>query len=111
VSVHLSAWNNSAPTGWVLMKFNIWVAFYNLLRKFKLNKNLIRATGILHDDLWTFTIISCWILLRMRNVSHKSCRENQNTHFMFNIFFSEKCVIYEIMCKYKVQPHRPLLIT
>ena len=24
------------------------------------------------------------ILLRMRNVSNKNCRENQNTHFMFN---------------------------
>jgi hypothetical protein len=29
-------------------------------------------------------ITSCWILLRMRNVSNKSCRENQNTHFMFD---------------------------
>jgi hypothetical protein len=28
-------------------------------------------------------MISRWILLRMRNVSDKSCRENQNTHFMF----------------------------
>jgi len=26
----------------------------------------------------------CSDLLRMRNVSDKSCRENQNTHFMFN---------------------------
>jgi hypothetical protein len=29
-------------------------------------------------------IISRWMLLRLRNVSDKSCRENQNTHFMFN---------------------------
>jgi len=36
---------------------------------------------------WTFTIILRWILLRMRNVSHKSCTESQNTHFMFNNFF------------------------
>jgi hypothetical protein len=32
---------------------------------------------------------SCWILLRIRNVSTKSCREIQNTHFKFSIFFSE----------------------
>jgi len=32
-------------------------------------------------------IISCSFLLRMRNVSDKSCRENQNTHFMFSNFF------------------------
>ena len=30
---------------------------------------------------------SRWIFLRIRNVSGKSCRENQNTHFMFNSFY------------------------
>jgi hypothetical protein len=40
--------------------------------------------GTLHKDLCTFMIISRSILLRMRNVSDKSCTENQNTHFMFN---------------------------
>jgi hypothetical protein len=42
--------------------------------------------GTLHEDLHTF-MVSCWILLRMRNVSYKSCRENQNTYWMFNNFF------------------------
>jgi len=28
----------------------------------------------------------------MKNVSEKCCRENQNTHFMFNIFFIENNV-------------------
>ena len=42
------------------------------------------------EDLCTFMIISRWILLRMRNVSDKSCRENQNTHFMFNNFVFRK---------------------
>ena len=31
----LSAWNNSIPTGRIFMKFNIWVFFDNLSRKFK----------------------------------------------------------------------------
>jgi predicted house-cleaning NTP pyrophosphatase (Maf/HAM1 superfamily) len=35
-----------------------------------------------------FVIISCSILLTMRNVSDKACRENQNTHFTFSNFFS-----------------------
>jgi hypothetical protein len=35
----------------------------------------------------------------MRNFSDKSCRENQNTHFMFNNFFSENHAVYEIMWK------------
>jgi hypothetical protein len=34
----------------------------------------------------------------MRNVSDKSYRENQNTHFMFSNLF-ENCAIYEIMWK------------
>jgi len=33
----------------------------------------------------------------MRNVSGKSCRENQNTHFTFDIFFFLNCAVYEIM--------------
>jgi hypothetical protein len=43
----------------------------------------IRITGVLHEDLRTFTLIPRRILLKTRNVSDKSCRENQNTHFMF----------------------------
>jgi hypothetical protein len=50
-------------------------------------KNLTRITDTLHKDLCTFMIISRWFLLRIRNVSDKSCRENQNTNFMFNNFF------------------------
>ena len=33
-----------------------------------------------------------WVPLRMGNVSDKSCKKNQNTHFMINIFFSPKIV-------------------
>jgi hypothetical protein len=45
------------------------------------------STGYLHEYLCMFMIISRSILLRMRNVSDKSCRENQNTHFCFLSFF------------------------
>jgi hypothetical protein len=41
----------------------------------------------LHEGLFTFMIIFRLILLRMRNVSDKSCRENQNTRFVYNNFF------------------------
>jgi hypothetical protein len=47
------------------------------------------------------------LLLRMRNVSDKGCRENQNTHLMFKNFFSENHAIYEIMWKNIVEPIRP----
>ena len=42
----------------------------------------------------------------MRNVSDKSCRENQNTHFMFNNFIFENLAVYEVMWKNIVQPER-----
>ena len=43
----------------------------------------------------------------MRDVLDKSCRENQNPHFMFETFFSENYVIYEIMWKNIVKAERP----
>ena len=33
------------------------------------------------------------------NVSDRSCRENQNTYFKFNNFFSENRAVYEVMWK------------
>jgi hypothetical protein len=56
-------------------------------------------TGTLQEDQCTYMIISRSVLLRMRNVLDKNCRENQNTHFMFNNFFFFNCVIYEKMWK------------
>ena len=44
-------------------------------------------------------IINRSIRLRMRNNSYKVCKENQNKHCVFNIFFSENCAIYEIRPK------------
>ena len=43
----------------------------------------------------------------MRNVPDKSCRENQNTHFVFNNFFSDNRAVYDITWKNMVQPGRP----
>ena len=50
--------------------------FENLSRNFKFHLNVPRLTGTLHVDLCTF-IISRRILLRMRNISGKSCRDNE----------------------------------
>jgi hypothetical protein len=56
-------------------------------------------TGTLLEDLWTFMIVSRLVFLRMRNVADKCCRENRNTHFVFNIFFyfsPENRSVYDI---------------
>jgi len=39
-------------------------------------------------------IISRSILRRMRYISDTSCRENQNTYFMFNNFLPENHAVY-----------------
>ena len=65
-------------------------------------------TGTLHEDQYTFFIISLSIPLIMRNVSDKSCRGNQNTHFMFsNFFFFKNRAFYEIVWNKMVEPDRP----
>jgi hypothetical protein len=43
----------------------------------------------------------------MRNISDKSCRENQNTQFTFSNSLSENCAMYEVMWKNMVEPDRP----
>jgi len=61
-----------------------------------------------HRYIGTFMKISLSVLLRMRNVSDKSCRENQNTCFVFNYFFlRENRAVYEKMWKSMVEPDRP----
>jgi hypothetical protein len=85
-SVRPSAWN-SAPTGRICINFDI----LSICRKsvgtvqawIKSGKNNGYFTWILMQ----IYIISLSVLLRMRNVWDKSCRENKNTHFMLNNLF------------------------
>jgi hypothetical protein len=60
---------------------------------------MVRILGTLYAELHTFMAISGSILLRMKNGSDKSCRENQNTHFVSNRLFSGNRVVYEIILK------------
>jgi hypothetical protein len=67
---------------------------------------MIRITGTLCGDQYTFIIISLPFLLRI--FSHRSYREAQNTHFASNnSFFFENLAVYEIMLKTIVEPGRP----
>ena len=86
-SVRPSACNNSSPTTRIFKTFHIWESVEDAPRKFKLHSNLTTITCTLHEDRYTFVIISRSVLLRMRNVSDRSYRENQNTHFVFSDFF------------------------
>ena len=90
-----STWNNSAPTDRIFIKFHIWLFFENLSRKFTFYYNLTRITGTLHEDHRGFLIISRSVLLRMRNVSHKPCRENPNTYVVLNNFLRISCRLWD----------------
>jgi len=67
-------------------------------------------TGTLYEDRYALLIICRSVLLTMINVSDKSHRENQNTHFMFHDLPpppSENLAFYEIMWKNLIVPGRP----
>jgi len=82
------------------MKFDIWVCFENMYRKFKFYSNLTRITDTLREDQYTFMIESRWVLVRMKNISDKICRENQNTYFIFCKFSCKSCRLWDNVEKY-----------
>jgi len=61
-------------------------------------------TCTLQERLCIFKISSRWTLRRMRNISDKSYRENQNMHLIFSSFVSSNYVLQEIMWRNVVQP-------
>ena len=67
---------------------------------------MIRITGTLHEELFTFMIIFRSVLLRTINVSDKICGEDQNTYFISNNFLFENFAVYEITWKNIVEPGR-----
>ena len=86
ISACLFTRENSAATGEIFTKCDIWAFFENLLRKFKFYEHLTRITGALHEDICTFMILSCWFLLRMRNASMEVV-EKIKTHILWSITF------------------------
>ena len=65
----------------------------------------------LQEDVFTFMTTSRWILPRMRNVSNKSCRENQNACFMFgNFLFRKSHRLWDNVEKFLVESERPQTI-
>jgi len=68
-----------------IVYLNIYVE--NLSREFKFHYYLTRIVGTLHEDQYTFLIISCSVPLIIRKFSHKICRKNQDKDFSFNTGF------------------------
>jgi hypothetical protein len=105
----VSVRNNSAPTGWIFMKFNIRVFFKETVRKIQVSLNFDNNNRYLHTDVSMFMIISRIINLKMRNVAGDFCRQNKNTYFSFSNLKNR--TFYKTMRKHMVQPDRPQLTT
>ena len=89
------------------MKFGFGVIFENLSENSSFIK-IYKNKANLNEDLYTFMTISCSVLRRMRNVSEKSCEENQNTPFLcYIIFFFENRAANESVWKNIVESDRP----
>ena len=88
------------------MKCDVLRIFRKFVGKIRVSLKSDKNKGTLHEDVCTLMTISRRILLRMRNVSDRSCRENQNSHFIFNNFFSENLAVHEIMRKNCVEPRK-----
>jgi hypothetical protein len=52
--------------------------------KFHYNLTSIAVLYMLGTDICAFVVVSLSVLLRMRNVSDESCRENQTTHCTYS---------------------------
>jgi hypothetical protein len=67
---------------------------------------MTRISGTLHAHQYTFMTTPRSVLVRMKNVSDDSCRENQNKFYVQENVY-EDLVVYEIMWKNMVEPDRP----
>jgi len=87
------------------MKFVISTFFKNLSTKLKCHWNLTRITGTLLEDQYTIFIVSSSVLLIMKNVSDKNCREIQN-HILHSVTFLRKSCHLWYNAKNVVEPDR-----
>jgi hypothetical protein len=85
---------------WTDFLWNLILCFSKMWRKFECHYNPPRITGSLHEDLCVFMAVSRWILLRMRNVSAKRCREKSKHILCSRTFFRKSCRLWDNVEKY-----------
>jgi len=54
---------------------------------------MTRITRSLHEDVCTVMIVGSSVLLRIRNVSDNSCRENQNIFYINNVYSNMEIIM------------------
>jgi hypothetical protein len=105
-SVRLSVWNNSKlGSHWADFHEILYLSiFRRSVEKVKVLLKSDKHKCTLHEDVCTFVVVSRWILLRTINVSDRCFRENQNTHFTLNNFFTKIVLFFTIMWTRMVGP-------
>jgi hypothetical protein len=88
LSVLQAAWNNSSPTASIFMKFDILRIFQNYVEEIQVLLKSDTNNSTLQEYLYTFMIIHRSNIIIVRNISAARSRETQNTHFIFDNFFS-----------------------
>jgi len=68
---------------------------------------MTRITGTLHEDQYTFMIISCSVILTMEFFSDKVVGKMKTRILCLITFFFENRAVHEIKWKYVVKPNRP----
>ena len=101
MSVRPSAWNKSAQTGRIFMKFDILGFLKNVSKQFKFYYNLTRIKGNLHQYPQNRAE-------KREFFSGKRFRGTQSRHFVFTKFFFEIRNVCDIMReKIMVLPDMP----
>jgi len=99
MSVCPCAWDNLAPNGQIFMKFGYLSIFPKSVQRIEISLKSDKKinSSTLHEDQYIFFIISCSLLLRMRNASSKVVEKIKTRTLLCTIIFLEKCALYE-MC-------------
>ena len=98
MSVCLFAWDNSATTEWVFMKFDIWRFFSNLYRKIELiwMNNEWKMNTNIHFWSYLTEFFLEWGMFQTKFV------DKIKTHFVFTsfFFFRKSCRLWDNVGKY-----------
>jgi hypothetical protein len=92
------------------LQISHYSVFRRSVNKIQISLKPHNNNGTLHEDTCTFMVTSRRILLKIRNVSGKFCRENQVTHFTFNIFMKSVPTMRQLGKSF-VQPEEQQMIT
>ena len=109
MSVCLSAWNNSAPTGRIFMKFGIWGFFRKTVQNIHVSLKYYKNNGYFTwRPIYIFGRISLISSYNDKCFRQNLYRKSKHPFYVLcTFFFSENRAVYEIMWKNTVERGRP----